>query len=133
MATFSSFEDAWGASPPMEAVHTQAPMKSFAAGNSPQKSMANGAPQKVYSTGEAAEQRDVVLASMMEHSQKQSKEILRLERMVGSLVQENNANRAAAVKPRGGLSVIEITVVVLALVFIVLVLYLISLVRGLSR
>jgi hypothetical protein len=131
MATFSSFEDAWGASPAPDVAHTQAPMKSFAAGNSPQKSMANGAPQKVYSTGEPADQRDMVLASMMEHSQKQSKEILRLERMVGSLVQENNANRAAAAaKPRATMSVMEITMIVLALVFIVLVLYLISLVRS---
>lgn len=136
MATFSSFEDAWGPGPASEGMMANTPQKSFAGGNAPQKSMANGAPpQKVFSSGDAADQRDVALAGMMEHTQRQSKEIVRLERMVNSLVQENAAAKqmAATNRPKGGLSVLEISVIVIALVFIVLVLYLIRLVSGLTK
>lgn len=136
MATFSSFEDAWGPGPGGDGmVAANVPQKSFAGGNSPQKSMANGPPQKVYSSGEVEDQRDMALAGMMEHTQRQSKEIVRLERMVNSLVQENAAAKqvAATNRPKSGLSVVEISVIVIALVFIVLVLYLISLVRSLGR
>ena len=138
MATFSSFEDAWGPGPePVQAMAAQqVPQKSFAGGNSPQKVMSNSnPPQKVFSTGEPADQRDIALANMMEHSKRQSQEIMRLERMVNSLAQQNNNAvnaQAAANKSKSSLSVLEISVLVIALVFIVLVLYLISLVRRIN-
>jgi len=138
MATFSSFEDAWGPGPESVQVMAsqQAPQKSFSGGNSPQKVMSNSnPPQKVFSTGEPADQRDMVLANMMEHGKRQSQEIMRLERMVNSLAQQNNNNanmQVAASKSKTSLSVLEISVLVIALVFIVLVLYLISLVRRIN-
>lgn len=137
MATFSSFEDAWGPGPESNQgmAPQQTPQKSFSGGNTPQKVMSNSnPPQKVFSAGEPQDQRDIVLANMIEHGKRQSQEIMRLERMVNSLAQQNNnANlQAAANKSKTSLSVLEISVLVIALVFIVLVLYLISLVRRIN-
>lgn len=116
---YTSFESAWGepAAPP--------PQKSIASGNVPQKVLAGGnVPQKSFhAPPAAAAAHDTNMQRMAMALQRQAAEVNRLQQMLA----------AAQSKPaRKGMSVMEIAMVVMALVFIVLVLFLINAVSRLS-
>jgi len=137
MTTFSTFDDAWdqidNSAPAMQ--HQFAvPQKVLSDGN-PHKVFSNAPPQKVFSSGEPQDQRDFALAAMMDQSNKQAKEIARLHQMVSSLSNENQQHKQFVNSNRHkgqSMTTLELTMVVIALVFIVLVLYLISLIRSLK-
>src|SRR5262249_7543620 len=109
----------------------QAPQKVYAGGNAVQKVYAGGnLPQKVVSEQQpqdALEAADAMLRKMAMHQQRQAAEIAHLRQVVAQSMMR------AQEPVRKGLSVMEITVIVLALVFILLVLFLISTVRQLTH
>lgn len=133
--SFASFNDIWeGSSAPQAQVGPpQAPQKVYAGGNTPQKVYAGGnLPQKELSGGQSQmqdplEAADAMLRKMALHQQRQAAEIAHLRQVVSQSMMR------AQEPTRKGLSIMEITVIVLALVFILLVLFLISTVRQLTH
>jgi len=131
-------DDAWGAQPsspnfgpaiPAQQPLPQVPQKVFQGGNLPQKVFQGGnVPQKVFENG-TGPGYNVGMQGMPQNSM----EIARLQSIVQRLMQENQTQRALAnTRATKGLSVAEICFIVVALVFIVLVVYLISLIRALK-
>jgi hypothetical protein len=127
--SFTMLDEAWGApAAPAAPQYVQQPAKVFAGGNAPQKVFQGGnVPQKVFENGTT--QYNVGTQGRPQEAY----EIARLQAMVQRLMHENQTQRAMAngARARRGMSVTEICVVVVALVFLVLVVYLISLVRSL--
>jgi hypothetical protein len=125
--SFTMLDEAWGAPAAPAPQYVQQPAKVFAGGNAPQKVFQGGnVPQKVFENGTT--QYNVGTQGRPQEAY----EIARLQAMVQRLMHENQTQRAMANgRVRRGMSVTEICVVVVALVFLVLVVYLISLVRSL--
>lgn len=132
--SFASLDDLWGGSSggnAAPAAQPQAPQKVYAGGNAVQKVYAGGnLPQKELA-GQAAqdplEVADSMIRKMAQHQQRQAAEIAHLRQVVAQSMMR------AQEPVRKGLSVLEITLIVLALVFILLVLFLISTVRQLTH
>jgi len=125
--SFTMLDEAWGAPAAPAPQYVQQPAKVFAGGNAPQKVFQGGnVPQKVFEDG------TVQYSVGTQGRPQEAYEIARLQAMVQRLMHENQTQRAMANgRARRGMSVTEICVVVVALVFLVLVVYLISLVRSL--
>jgi len=131
--SFASLDELWGGNSnsgqQMQAPQPQAPQKVYSGGNAVQKVYAGGnVPQKVVTeqSQDALEAADAMLRKMALHQQRQAAEIAHLRQIVAQ-------SMSRAQEPtRKGLTVMEITVIVLALVFILLVLFLISTVRQLT-
>lgn len=128
--SFTTLDDAWGAPAAPAPQVTQMPQKVFQGGNVPQKVFQGGnAPQKVFENGQGPGY------SVGTQGQPQSaREIARLQAMVQRLMHENQAQRTMnnAARSNRGMTIPEICCVVTAMVFIVLVIYLISLIRALK-
>lgn len=129
MGTFTSFDAAWGspaaAAPAYPALPAPAagPQKVYAGGNAPQKVYAGGnEPEKVFEQPDAPanpEHERLMKAVLLE----QQRHAMRIEQLMHFM-----ANKPAEGK---GMTVMDVILIVLALVFIVLVLFLISCVRSL--
>lgn len=127
--SFTTLEDAWGAPAAPQPQMSQMPQKVFQGGNLPQKVFQGGnAPQKVFENGQGPGY------SVGTQGQPQSaREIARLQAMVQRLMHENQAVRTMNTgRQSKGMTIPEICCVVTAMVFIVLVIYLISLIRALK-
>lgn len=123
--SYTSFESAWGEGLPP----AQAPQKVFAGGNLPQKVIEGGnRPEKVFANsrpmnngnnGYSMPER--MLQQIVAQQQRQASEIARLMQLV------------SVSKRPTGMSIGDVTLIVLALVFIVLVLFLINAVSRLTK
>lgn len=132
--SFTMLDEAWGETLPPQQMQapqmSQAPQKVFQGGNLPQKVFQGGnVPQKVFENGSGPG-----YSVGMQGRPQASMEIARLQSMVQRLMQENQTQRALANAARNGkgMSITEICIIVAVLVFIVLVIYLISLIRSLK-
>jgi hypothetical protein len=133
--SFASLDDLWGGNSnggAAQAAAPQAPQKVYAGGNAVQKVYAGGnLPQKELGGQQQAqdplEVADAMLRKMAQHQQRQAAEIAHLRQVVAQSMMR------AQEPARKGLTVMEITLIVLALVFILLVLFLISTVRQLTN
>lgn len=120
MATFSTFDDAWGPSTPPG----PPPQKTFAGGNLPQKVLAGGnVPEKDFSQGDNPRMREeaAIIRALIAEQQRMN---MRMEQLMSTVTARPSAKHALRVK--------DIVLIALALVFIVLVLFLISTVRRLA-